>query len=202
MIHINLLKAEPTLAAVPAAVEAPRERKPVPMTSILGLFIVVVIALGFLQLSSTRKERNLLSAVQDEKAKLKDVDMKLQQVKDQQALILRKIDLINELKSYQGIPVTIMDELSRHVPYWVWLTEVSYSRGTLQIKGRAMSNTLIADYTEALSNSPYFQNVNLISSTQREMRGDQYLEFSMTAQFSVSEDLKASSVKAQTGVKK
>lgn len=182
MIHINLLKAEPTPPLVPTE-EVVKEKKPIPITSLLGLFLVVVIAVGFLQYNSIRKERNLLNAVEEEKAKLKDVDMKLQQVKDQRALILRKINLINELKSHQGIAVSIMDELSKHIPYWIWLTETTYSRDMIQIRGRAMSNNLIADYIYALETSPYFSNVNLISSTQREMRGDQYHEFSLTARF-------------------
>ena len=184
MIHINLLKAEPAPPPIPTE-EVVKEKKPVPITSLLGLFLVVIIAVGFLQFNAIRKERRLLDVVMEEKAKLKDVDMKLQQVKGQRAIILRKINLINELKSHQGIAVSIMDELSKHIPYWIWLTEVNYDRDTIQIRGRAMSNNLIADYIYALETSPYFNNVNLISSTQREARGNQYHEFSLTVRFTV-----------------
>lgn len=188
MIHINLLKAEPAPPPIPTE-EVVKEKKPIPITSLFGLFLIVIIAVGFLQFNAIRKERKLLDVVLEEKAKLKDVDMKLQQVKGQRAIILRKINLINELKSHQGIAVSIMDELSKHIPYWIWLTEVNYDRDAIQIRGRAMSNNLIADYIYALETSPYFNNVNLISSTQRETRGNQYHEFSLTARFAVLGEL-------------
>jgi type IV pilus assembly protein PilN len=179
MIRINLLKEEPRAPAVRE--EAVKERKPFPMTSLLGLFVVVAIAIGFLQFNALKKERNLLNSVEEEKNKLKDVVSKLETVKEQQALIVRKIDLINQLKSQQGIAVNIMDELSKHIPYWVWLTEVTYSKQSLQIRGRAIDNNLISDYIYNLETSPYFSDVNLQSSTRRESKGNEFYDFSMTA---------------------
>ncbi|MGD2294687.1 MAG: PilN domain-containing protein [Candidatus Aminicenantes bacterium] len=183
MIRINLLKEEPKAPVAPAEKEVIKERKPFPMTSLLGLFFVIVVAVGFLQFNALKKERDLLNVVQEEKNKLKDVTSKLQTVRAQQELILRKISLINLLKSQQGVAVTIMDELSKHIPYWVWLTEVTFSRQQVQIRGRAVDNNLIADYIYNLETSPYFQNVNLQSSTRRPGRGKEYLDFALTAQY-------------------
>ncbi len=184
MIRINLLKEEPKAPVAPREEEEViKERKPFPMTSLLGLFFVIVVAVGFLQFNALKKERNLLNVVQEEKNKLRDVTSKLQTVREQQNLILRKISLINLLKSQQGVAVTIMDELSKHIPYWVWLTEVTFSRQQVQIRGRAIDNNLIADYIYNLETSPYFQNVNLQSSTRRPGRGTEYLDFALTAQY-------------------
>jgi Tfp pilus assembly protein PilN len=74
-----------------------------------------------------------------------------------------------------------MDELSRRIPEWVWLSEVVYDDKGIQIKGRALSNNLISDYIGSLEASPQIMNVNLISSTQKTAKGDQYLEFSLRA---------------------
>ena len=60
-----------------------------------------------------------------------------------------------------------MDELSKRLPDWVWLNEVAYDSKNIQIRGNALSNNLIADYISNLENSPYFESVNLISSTQK-----------------------------------
>ncbi|MFW6160032.1 MAG: PilN domain-containing protein, partial [Acidobacteriota bacterium] len=49
--------------------------------------------------------------------------------------------------------------------------------------GRALSNNLIADYIFNLEESPYFQNIELISSTQRRERNDQFLEFALTLNY-------------------
>jgi type IV pilus assembly protein PilN len=179
MIRINLLKEEPKVPAFREDVV--KEKKQFPMASLLGLFVVVAVAVGFLQFNALKKEKNLLNTVEEEKNKLKDVVSKLETVKAQQALIVRKIDLINQLKSQQGVAVNIMDELSKHIPYWIWLTEVTYSKQSLQIRGRAIDNNLISDYIYSLETSPYFSDVNLQSSTRRESKGNEFYDFSMTA---------------------
>ena len=180
MIRINLLKEEPKAPIARKAVI--KEKKPIPMSFLLGLFVIAAVAVGFFQFNALRKERNLLNEVEEEKNKLKDVVSKLETVKAQQAMIVRKIDLINQLKSQQGVAVDIMDELSKHIPYWVWLTEVTYSMQSLQIRGTAIDNNLISDYIYNLETSPYFSNVELQSSTRREARdGSDFYNFSMTA---------------------
>ncbi len=183
MIRINLLKEEPTGPVITAKEEVIKEKKPFPMTSLIGLFVVAAIALGFLQFNAIKKEKTLLKEVQEEKEKLKDVLVKLERVQEQQDLIMRKIDLINQLKSQQGVAVSILDELSKNIPYWVWLTEVSFSKQQVQIRGRAIDLNLISDYIYNLETSPHFQNVNLASSNRRQVRGNEFLDFSLTARY-------------------
>ncbi len=191
MIRINLLKhekkeLEETAAAAPPKLK--KERK-IPVFSVI--FIVLVIAvfmLFFLQRTAMNRERNLLKEAQEEKEQLQDVLVKLEKLEEQKSLLERKIKLINLLKSFQEVAVKIMDELSKNIPDWVWLTETKYSEQTVEIKGNALSNNLIADYILNLENSPYFNNVNLISSTQKTIRNDQYLEFSLTAQYVLPEE--------------
>jgi Tfp pilus assembly protein PilN len=183
MIRINLLKEEPTGPVIAEKEEVIKEKKPFPMTSLLGLFIVGAFALGFLQFNAVKKEKNLLNSVQEEKEKLKDVLVKLEKVQEQQDLIMRKIDLINQLKSQQGIAVSILDELSKPIPYWIWLTEVTFSKQQVQVRGRATDNNLISDYIYSLETSPYFSNVDLKSSNRRQVRGNEYYDFALSARY-------------------
>ncbi len=185
MIRINLLKEEPKAPIVREEEEVVKERKPFPMTSLIGLFVIVAIALGYLQFNAIKKERNLLNVAEEEKNKLKDVLSKLETVQGQQELILRKIELINQLKAQQGIAVSILDEISKQIPQWVWLTEVSFSRRTIQIRGRATDNSMIADYIYNLETSPYFTNVDLKSTTRRQTRDNEYVDFSLSAVYVV-----------------
>ena len=75
-----------------------------------------------------------------------------------------------------------MDEISSNIPDWVWLTETSFSENKIRIKGKAMSNNLLADFIRNLKESPYLTNIGLISSTLRTVKNSEYLEFSMTAE--------------------
>jgi type IV pilus assembly protein PilN len=180
MIRINLLK--PEAKELPAE-EIRREIKPPKMSLIYLLVVFAAAALFFYQRSAFNKENNLLEAAQVEKNKLSDVLGKLEEAQKLKSLFERKINLINQLKPQQHIAVTIMDELSKHIPYYVWLSEATYDKQTVHLKGKALSNNLIADYIYSLETSPHFFNVNLLSSTQRTTRENQYLEFAINASY-------------------
>lgn len=153
------------------------------MSLIYLLVVFAAAALFFYQRSAFNKEGGLLEDAQAEKNKLSDVLGKLEEAQKLKSLFERKINLINQIKPRQQVAVRIMDELSKHIPYYVWLSEATYDKQKVHIKGRALSNNLIADYIYSLETSPYFFNVNLLSSTQRTSRDNQYLEFALNASF-------------------
>jgi type IV pilus assembly protein PilN len=190
MIRINLLKPEAKELPVE---EVRREIKP-PKMSLIYLFVVfAAAALFFYQRSALNKENSLLEAAQVEKNKLSDVLSKLEEAQKLKSLFERKINLINQLKPQQQLAVRIMDELSKHIPYYVWLSEATYDKQTVHLKGKALSNNLIADYIYSLETSPYFFNVNLLSSTQRTTRDNQYLEFAINAKYAFQPESESSS---------
>jgi type IV pilus assembly protein PilN len=186
MIRINLLKPEAKEIREGPAVAGPvtRAKKPFPLTTAVILFIFIVLVVGFfLQKQMISQENNRLQAAQAEKAKLQYVIAKLAELEEQKAVFERKISLITQLRAQQDGAVKIMDELSRKLPEWVWLTDVSFQAQLVQIKGNALSNNLIADYIYNLENSPIFSNVNLISSAQKAGKSTSYLEFSLTLNY-------------------
>lgn len=186
MIRVNLLKPEqkdirePSAAPSPAAEVIERKRRPKSALIFLAL-IVAIFAFYYFQDKNLKREQGILNSVLDEKQQYKDVETLLNQVEQQRRLLENKINLINTLKSHQHVAVNIMEELSINIPDWVWLVETSYDQNEIRIKGKALSNTLVADYMYNLENSPSFTAVNLISSTQS--GGNEYLEFSLTARY-------------------
>jgi Tfp pilus assembly protein PilN len=186
MIRINLLKPEKKELKEKPAVPTPKVKKErrfqVSYLIILAL-IIAIAALFLTQKSAINKEKDFLQTAQKEKDQLQYVIERLETLEQQKRTLERKINLITRLKAQQTIAVRIMDELSKNIPEWVWLTETEYKEQNIEIKGRALSNNLIADYIYNLENSPYLQNVNLISSTQRTEQNDQFLEFTLTAQY-------------------
>lgn len=180
MIRINLIKAEGVVAA-PKKEE--KGKKPVPTPFIIGLIVIAAAAYFINQQKAIGKENAALDEINLEKAKYREVEITLNRVNEQTETIVDKIMLISFLKLHQDAAVTIMDELSKNIPYWVWLTEISYENQVMQIRGRAVSNNLVADYLENLEKSPYLNNINLISSTQRKMRNSQYFDFAITARY-------------------
>lgn len=186
MIRINLLKPETKeiREAAPAApVVKVRERKAPPIANIiLILTIVLLAALFFLQKRALDQEKQRLAAAQEEKRQLAYVSEKLLELQKQKQIFEKKINLITSLKAQQPIAVILLNEISKCLPDWVWLTEVSYENRVLQIRGGALSNNLIADFIRNLEDSPYLENVDLRSSVQRTVSDQTFLEFALTLQ--------------------
>ncbi len=132
MIRINLLKPETKdikeTAAAPGTAEVPVKK-----ARNLGslVFLLLVVALGaylYVQQRAFDRENELLATARLEKEKLQYVTAKLEQQKLLKASLERKINLINDLRSQQDLAARIMDQLSRSLPDWVWLSEVSLRR--------------------------------------------------------------------------
>lgn len=185
MIRVNLLKPEKKEVREKPLGLAPevKEKRKTPIASLLILLAIAAVAvLYFMQNKAIETEKDLLAVAQQEKQQLQYVLTALEKLEEQKATLERKINLINYLKSRQEIAVRTMDELSKNIPGWVWLTETSYDAQRISIRGRALSNNLIADYVYNLENSPHLSNVKIESINQRSQQtGTPYLEFSLTA---------------------
>jgi len=205
MIRINLLKGEKKevkeITPTPLP-EKRKERKQIPLPVFVGVVFVVICGFLFIQQRNTlKKEIDLLEQAKQEKKSLKDVMNVINEFEQQKSLFQRKINLINELKSKQRSAVIIMDEISRRLPDWVWLTETELKDQTIRIKGKALTNNLIADFIYNLEESAYFSSVNFNRSTQKQQNQISYFEFSLTTQFSIPENIPpspAASVEAVT----
>jgi Tfp pilus assembly protein PilN len=185
MIRINLLK--PETKDISQQVQAPgiteEAAKKGPNIGNL-VFLALVIGLGafyFFQQKAFRRENALLTTARQEKSQLQYVEAKLEEQRKARESLDRKITLIESLNAQRDMAPRLMDELSRRLPEWVWLNEVVYDEKGIQIKGRALSNNLVADYISGLESSAQVMNVNLVSSTQKTTQGDQYLEFTLRA---------------------
>ncbi len=185
MIRINLLKPE-TKDIKESTVSAGVPEAPAKTSKNFGglVFLLLIVALGatlYIQRRAFDRENQLLTTAKAEKDKLQYVTAKLEEQKKLKASLERKINLINDLRSQQDLAARIMDQLSRSLPDWVWLTEVNYDAKGLQIKGRALSNNLIADYMTSLEASPVLANVSLATSVQRRVQRNEFLEFTLNA---------------------
>jgi len=185
MIRINLLKPESKDLKEPIAAPGTADETPKNGPNLGNLiFLALVIGLGafyFFQQKAFRRENALLATARQEKAQLAYVEAALQKQQAARENLDRKITLIESLNAQRDMAPRLMDELSRRLPDWVWLNEIVFDAKGLQIKGRALSNNLVADYIAGLESSPQIMNVNLVSSTQKTAQGDQYLDFTLRA---------------------
>lgn len=205
MIRVNLLKPEKKEIRDEPVGLAPeiKEKKRTPIASLIVLLAIGAVAvLYFMQDKAIKTETDLLNTAKEEKKQLQYVLAALERLEEQKSILERKINLINQLKARQEIAVRTMDELSKNLPGWVWLTETSYDGEELSIEGRALSNNLIADYVYSLESSPYLSNVKIVSIAQRSTQASsQYLEFSLTAIYNLPLEANTSEEAKQGGQK-
>lgn len=100
---------------------------------------------------------------------------------DKARALERRIDFINDVTSRRGLAARALDELSAALPNGIWLTEVVYDSEGIRLKGRAPSNTLLADYVSSLGASPSLAGVALQSSVQKQARNREFQEFALQA---------------------
>lgn len=195
MIRVNLLKAEskdvgersPAPGAERAekkskAKSSEKKAKKTPPGNLV--IFLVILALGgafLLQKRSLSQERTLLAEARDEQQRLQPVVNKLDELEWQKQYLEIKVSLILALRTQQGTAVRIMDEISRALPDWVWLTEVTEGKTGLSLKGRALSNVLISDYVRSLEGCGLFAAVGIVTTQQKTEGNNQFLEFTLTA---------------------
>jgi Tfp pilus assembly protein PilN len=194
MIRVNLLKAEKKTIEdqTPAAENEAGEKKgkdkgPVrksktpPGNLIIVLAVAILGALAYSQKTSLDAERGLLSDAQEQQRRLQPVVTKLDEIEWQKLYLVKKIALVTELRLLQGTAVRTLTAMSQAIPDWVWLTEATLNKGSLLIKGRALTNVLISDYVRNLTELGMFESVGIVNTQQRSEGNNQFVEFAVTA---------------------
>ncbi len=190
MIKINLLRPEKKEVAAggAAAVSFTEEAKPSKLSipAIVGALALTLVGIGlmyFLQSGELAKQKRIFEERTLRKAELEKVLKELEQIELTKKELDNKIKIIGELKLKQKDAVLMMDKMSRALPEWVWLTNLSFTGGAVSITGKALSNNLIADLINNLQNSSYFANVQISSTSRKKESGIDIFEFRITCQF-------------------
>jgi len=195
MIKINLLKPEKKeVASGGTSVSLTEEPRPsqFSLPALIGAIALTVCSIGvlyFLQSSQLSSEKKLLDDRTLRKAELEKVLKELAEIETTKAELDSKIKIISALKLRQKDAVFMMDKLSRCLPDWVWLTNLTFNKGAINITGKALSNNLIADLINNLQNSNSFANVQLKSTVRKKEAGIDIFEFGIDCQFVSQPDL-------------
>ena len=195
MIKINLLKPEKKeVTQGGATISMTEEAKPSQLSipALIGAVILTVCGIGllyFLQAGELASEKKLLADRTLRKAELEKVLKELAAIETTKLELDSKIKIISDLKLRQKDAVFMMDKMSKSLPEWVWLTNLTFKGGAVSISGKALSNNLIADLINNLQNSNSFVNVQLKSTSRKKEAGIDIFEFRIECQFVNQPDL-------------
>lgn len=109
-------------------------------------------------------------------ARLAAVIENQQSLRARQDTIAQKLAMIQEIDAGRYIWPHIMDEVSRALPPYTWLTGISQVSGgpmpRFQVNGRTGSLPALTRFMDALEASPFLRNVALITSEQAQLGSD------------------------------
>jgi type IV pilus assembly protein PilN len=152
-----------------------------------ALIIVILLAtLGYLgwtywSLSSRIAELDVQLAEAREQLRKVEEDLRVvDELERKRAEVDRQINIIADLKKAQNTPVRLLDEISKSLPDFLWLTNINESGNELTFSGRATTPTAYANFYNNLDASPYFTGVGRISYREDGARG---VSFSLAATF-------------------
>jgi type IV pilus assembly protein PilN len=140
MIRINLLGVERKTRKAPAFDLSQQ------LTLACSL-ILVVAALGIgwwywtLDQQAAQVEAEI-QAAQGEQTRLQSLLTEVRQFEARRGQLQQRVQLIEQLRAGQSVPVQLLDHVSRSLPDMLWLTSMEQSATALTIEGR--STTLIA----------------------------------------------------------
>jgi len=197
MIKVNLLSPEKKDvtggAESPIITDEVREAK-INIPAVVGATAVVLVVIAFLYFTQSARldsKTQYLAERRARKTELDNVLKTLANLEKTKADLDRKVKIIGDLKARQKQTVLMMDELSRVLPDWVWLTKLSFSNGVLNIAGKALTNNLIADFINNMQSTNHFTNIRLNSTQRQRSRGQDVFNFSINCQYNKVLDDKA-----------
>ena len=97
---------------------------------------------------------------------LQAIKVQVDALEAKRATFQKKVDLIERLKAEQTGPVHMLDEISKALPDFVWLTAMDQTGPSVKFTGESTGLTSIADFIAALERSGWFPNVDLSSSVE------------------------------------
>jgi len=192
MIRINLLAAEKERGKKKAAaVFGTAGQKLTIGCSII--LVLAVVFVGWRYLALGRQSASLdseIAAAQQETQRLHSVIQQVQQFEQRRAQLQQRVVLIEQLRKGQTGPVHMLDQVSRSLPPFLWLTEMKQTGDDVVIDGRTTVLTSLTDFVTNLEASGYFKKSIDIVNTQTETpqgNASELIRFTIKASFAQPE---------------
>jgi len=164
MIRINLVAPE-------RATKAKAKAGPViPAGALQSYLLLALFAGGALVLCAgawwlqSNKLKDLETRIAADEKRQKDLQAIKQQVdqfQQRKAILENKVLVIEQLRLAQKSPVHMLDEISKALPDYVWLTGMDETRGAIRFQGQSNSLAAVADFIGGLQRSGWFPQVDL-----------------------------------------
>jgi Tfp pilus assembly protein PilN len=178
------------------------------LLSIIGAWVLGIGAVGWLFFDTTERraetELAIEQAVQDS-ARYSAIIIKLDRLRARRDTIAHKLVLIQEIDAGRYIWAHLVDEVSRALPDYTWLTRVmamgeDNGETLFQITGRTGNTFALTRFLKDLEASPFIRGVQLTGTEiVRDQSERAVHQFILTARFEVPPSELLTTVPLQMG---
>lgn len=148
--------------------------------TVLIFLLLILGAVGFLQSTRIGNIESQIAELIKEKKKYEPILKEMQQVEKAKLNLESKIAIIKKLKRESSTIVHILDEVASRVDSKrMWLKSLKQRGASLSLTGVALDNRTIAQFMDALKESPYVGSVDLSNASLAKVSGRNLKSFSL-----------------------
>ena len=189
----------------------PRVKRRVAITGAYQIALILIpISVGLALLavdwvSTQQRLSNLekdIAGKKQEKAQLALVQQEVERFELRKKELDTNIEIIHSLQENQAGPVRLLDAVHETVSMTetLWLTSIEEKGGQLEVKGQAGSVEAVANFMTNLSQSGFFQSVEIKDAVQKQQKeGTQNYEFTLLVKFGTPAPAEGASPSAAAG---
>lgn len=161
MININLLPYR----------EIIRKEKIIHHAVIAGgtvfLVLLIVVILHSIMSGKISGVNEEIVRIEKEIASNKVTMQEINKLKKEKETYRKQFQIIENLGQDKQGPVLMLDALASNIPDKIWLLTLKQNGSNLELTGVSVDNKLISKFMSNLEKSPYFKNIDLISSEMK-----------------------------------
>jgi Tfp pilus assembly protein PilN len=174
LIKINLVREGRTVRGTGAAPGVPAASAAGGPSNLNNVVVLAFVVLGLLVgggwwFVTNNKLKDRQATVASKETTAHGLEGIIKEVADytkRKESLQKRIDLINQLKKNQKGPVKVMDRISQDLPELVWLDTMTISGGTIDLSGRGLNPTAVANFVDNIKNDPLFEEPKMDHLTQ------------------------------------
>lgn len=129
-----------------------------------GTILVLLFGILYLNHGMNKKLTTVRSQINNTQKQIESSKMdlkKIEELKNDKAILENKIQIINSLRKKQSWPVHMLDQLGLSIPDNIWLVSLFNKADMLKLEGLTPSYNAVSDFMKGLSDSPWFKSIEL-----------------------------------------
>jgi type IV pilus assembly protein PilN len=171
MIRINLVGPERTKKDKRPDRREPSAPGALQSYLLLALFAggaaLLCAALWWVQSNKIKQLDTQIATAEKRQRDLQAIKQQVDEFEQKKAILKNKVETIENLRLAQKSPVHMLDEISKSLPDYVWLTGLDETKGALRFAGQGNSLAAVADFISALQRSGWFPTVDLATAQEQ-----------------------------------